>query len=91
MPPFPRIFILKPPIRVGNCVVNAHDAELRAESQLTRRYWRFLDEVSKSLLILVRAASEAEALAVSQAFFSFSCYQRGRDCLHAYVAPSPRA
>lgn len=51
--------------RVGNRMVNVSDAELRAETQLTRRYWGFLERLSKALSMLRKATDEAKALAVS--------------------------
>lgn len=57
--------------RVGRRVLDAEDAEIRAETQLTRRYWRFLDGVPGAVLLLGASKVEAATLAVRDMFQIF--------------------
>lgn len=44
---------------------DANEVEVRAEAQLTRRYWNFLGGISGALLTLVLAKIEATTMAAS--------------------------
>lgn len=45
-------------------MADAAEAEKRAEGQLTRRYWKFVEGISLALVLLGTATAEASALTV---------------------------
>ena len=52
------------PGRVGYRMDDTKEVELRAEKQLTRRYWRWLGGISDAISGVVAAKVEAAPLAV---------------------------
>lgn len=45
-------------------VVDVHEAEVQAEKQLTRRYWKFIDGASCAISLVMAGTLEAATLAV---------------------------
>lgn len=50
--------------RIRHRTIDASQEEIRAEAQLTTRYWKFLKSVSSAILYVRAAEVEAAALAV---------------------------